>query len=837
MNGLLQDLRYALRQLRKSPGFTAVAVITLALGIGANTAIFSVVNALLLKLLPVTDAQHLVIVGDPTRVSSRFGGSPRVDIFSYPLYKELRDRNSVFTGLAAGATDDSTQITADQVGSSEEKITVRMVSGNYFSVLGLQPAAGRLFSTSDETQENANPVVVLGYGYWRRRFEVSEGIIGKEIRLNGYPFTVVGVAPIGFDGDVVGQRMDLYVPLTMQPEIVRGRHWLNLADAHWLSLIGRLKPEATLAQAEANVNAVFQQAVQGPYGAALSSDDRNAIRDLHLRIPVAAGEAGLSKLRSVYRAPLLVLMALVGLVLLIACVNVAGLLLARASARNREIAMRLAIGATRRRIVQQLLVESILLGLCGGVAGCLFAGWGMRVLLGLLGSGTVLNVSLDGRVLGFALAISLLTGILFGSVPAVHTLQIQLLPFVNDANRSTAGTRSRFGWGKALITGQIALAMIVLFTASLLVRSFQNLMALNFGYERDHLIIAKLDPVSAGYSSERMKFLAARLASQLAGVSQIRAVTYSTNGLFGGSEQGDAIVVPGFKSSRPQDRVAMEDYVGPDYFRVVGIPILAGRDIEAEDTNTSTRVAVVNEAMVKYFFAGQNPIGHQFRIDDSDWADKPITIVGISRDDIDRATQLREKIKPRFYLAYQQMAEPIQIIVEARVPGDVSAAMGDIQKQIKATAPVVPISFIKSLDVLLEESATNQIALAKLSGLFAGLALLLAAIGLYGVMAYSVAGRTREIGVRIALGAKRGDIAQLVLTESLLIVSLGIGIGLPLAMVSGRVLGAVLFGLRSVDPVSLFVVVPVLAIAAGAATVIPARRAAKVDPMVALRYE
>jgi predicted permease len=837
MGGLVQDIRYALRQLRKSPGFTAVAVITLALGIGANTAIFTVVNALLLEMLPVKNPQQLVVVGDPSRVNSRYGGSPRVDIFSYLLYKDLRDRNSVFTALAAGATDDSTEINTGQATPSDDKTTVRMVSGNYFSLLGLEPAAGRLFSSSDETQENANPLVVIGHAYWRHKFAFSKAIIGKQIHLNGYPFTVVGVAPSGFDGDVVGQQMDLYVPLTMQPEIVRGRHWLNMADDHWLSLIGRLKPNLTIAQAEANVNVVFQQAVQGDYGAALSSDDRNAIRDLHLRIPVVAGEGGLSKIRNVYRMPLLVLTALVGLVLLIACVNVASLLLARASTRNREIAMRLAIGASRRRILQQLLVEDLLLGLCGGLAGCLFATWGVRVLLSLLGSGTVLNVLLNARVLGFASAVSLLTVVLFGIVPGLRALRVQLLPSLNDASRSTPGTRSRFGWGKGLITGQIALAVLVLFAASLLVRSFQNLMALKFGYDRDHLIIAKLDPISAGYSSERMKLLAERLANQLTSTPQVRAVTYSTNGLFGGSEQGDAIIVPGFKPSSPQGRVAMEDYVGPDYFRSIGVPLVAGREIETQDTETSTRVAVVNEAMVQYFFAGQNPIGRQFKIDDPDWVDKSITIIGISRDDIDHATQIHEKMNPRFYLAYQQMPDPIQIIIEVRVGGDLSAVMGDIRKQIEAAAPAVPLSFIKSLDLLLNESAANQIALAKMSSFFAGLALMLACIGLYGVMAYTVASRTREIGVRIALGAKRSDIARLITRESLLIVSLGIVIGLPLALLSSRVLRSLLFGLSSADPLSLIAVVPLLGFAAGLASFVPARRAAKVDPMVALRYE
>jgi predicted permease len=836
MGGLVQDLHYALRQLRKSPGFTAVAVLTLALGIGANTAIFTVVNALLLKMLPVSQPEQLVVVGDPGRVNGRSNGSPRTDIFSYPLYRELRDHNSVFTGLCAAGSDQQIELSAGQGESSAERVTGRMVSGNYFTVLGLKPAAGRLLSVSDDTAENANPLVVLSYGFWQRKFALSPSIVGRDIRLNGFPFTVIGVAPAGFDGDVVGEQMALFVPLSMQPVIVRGRRWLNASKESWLALIGRLMPNTTRAEAEANLNVVFQQAVQGAYGAALSSDDRDMIRETHMKIDVSPGGGGVSSLRRDYRVPLLLLMGIVGLVLLIACVNVANLLLARASARSREIAIRLAIGANWLRLLRQLLTESILLSLVGGIAGSLLAVWGVRLLVTIFGSDTTLPLLPDARVLTFTIAITLLTGIFFGLIPALRAISVHVSYALKETGRSTPGRSSRFGLGKGLIAGQVALSLLVLFAACLLVRSLQKLMAQDFGYDRDRLVITRLDPTSGGYNKEKMKALAEQLVARLASAPGVHAVTYSTNGLFAGTESNDAILVPGLDTSH-EDREANEDYVGPDYFGAVGIPILAGRGIEAQDNPTSTRVAVVNEAMVKRFFPGQDAIGRQFRIDDQDWLDKPITIIGVSRDAQDHGRGLREGVHPRFYMAFQQVPDPEQIVLEAQVGGIPSAAVTNVMSQIKAVDPNLPISFSKVLDTLVNDSARNQIALARLSVFFAGLALLLACVGLYGVMSYMVAGRTREIGVRMALGAAGSSVMRLVLREGMLLVTTGIGIGIPLSLAGSRLLHSFLFGLKGTDPLSLITVILLMAAVSALAASIPARRAAKVDPIVALRNE
>jgi predicted permease len=556
-----------------------------------------------------------------------------------------------------------------------------------------------------------------------------------------------------------------------------------------------------------------------------------------MKIQVSPGGNGLSALRGDYRTPLLLLMGIVGLVLLIACVNVANLLLARASMRSREFAVRMAIGANRRRILQQLLTESILLASIGGVAGSLLAAWGVRLLIKLIGSDVILRSSPDLRVLAFTFLVSLVAGILFGLFPALRTLRVSVSPALKKTNRTTPDRSSRFAWGKGLIAGQVALSLLVLFAASLLVRSLQKLMTQDFGYERDHLVIARVDAAAGGYSAEKMKGLAQQLVDKLTGAPGVRSVTYSTNGLFGGTESSDALLVPGFQESNASDRAANEDYVGPDYFGVVGIPILSGRGIAAQDTAASTRVAVVNEAMVKRFFEGQSPIGRQFRIDDAAWLDKPITIVGVSRNAMDHGKGMREGVEARFYLAFQQMPDPIQIILEAQVRGSASAVVGNLRSQIKNVDPQLPIGFVQTLDRLVASTAANQFALAKLSAVFGGLALLLACVGLYGILSYTVAGRTREIGVRMALGARRSDVLQLVLREGMLLVAVGLGIGIPLSLASSRVLRSFLFGLKGTDPLSLFVVILLLGTVAAIAGIIPARRASKVDPMVALRYE
>jgi len=832
MGTFFQDLRYALRMLRKNPAYTAVAIITLALGIGANTAIFSLENAVMLKMLPVKNPGELVVVGDPTDVHGRHIGDPQVKVFSYPLCRDIRDGSSVFTGMLASGEAHRLRVTGDSIGEISGNSTGVLVSGNYFSVLGVNALYGRVITPDDDSGLGAHPVAVVSYAFWKNKLGESPNIVGQKLRINNYPFTVIGVAPPGFYGDTVGDAQDLWVPVTMQEQLINGRKWLEDYNASWLHVIARLKPGVTVEKAAANLNLLLQQLVNGPLKAKLNKDDLNTLKAE--KVPVSAGGGGFSDLRGDFQQPLLLLMIIVALVLVIACVNVANLLLARASSRRKEFAVRVAIGAAPGRIVRQLLTESILLAFAGGIVGLLLALWGTDALLKLSGNND-LEASPDLRVFLFTATVCLLTGVLFGLIPALRSRSVAVALTLKSGSQNGQSANAGWNWGKLLVTGQVAVSLLVLFVAGLLVHSLQNIRNVDLGYNREHLLVVSTDPLAAGYNKARIASFANEMAEQIGSLPGVRAVTSSKNGLFSGSESGNSIKVEGYTSKNDADLQAAFDEVSPNYFHGVGIPMLLGRDIGLQDTETSPRVAVINEMMAKFYFGKANPIGKKFIVEDME-SKGPVEIVGVARDARDH--KLKGSIDRRFYLPLSQSIGQIPVVnFVVRTVGNPVAVAEAVRKQIKNLDANIPVNNIRSLNELTERAISDQVLIARLSSVFAGLALLLAAIGLYGILSYSVAGRTREIGVRMALGAQRGSVLKMILQEAGILVLVGVVIGIPSAILASRLFSAMLFGLKGTDPVSMLLVIAVLLVITLLASYIPARRATKVDPMIALRYE
>jgi predicted permease len=836
MGTFLQDIRYALRILRKNPAFTAVAVLTLALGIGANTAIFSLINAVLLKSLAVQDPQQLVIVSDPAMANSRSIGTPRTDIYSYPLYRDLRDGNNVFSGMAASGQEHRVAVEAPGSGVVTEDATVNLVSGSYFSVLGVSPFRGRSLVPEDDRAKSSNPVAVVSYEFWIRKLAENPAVIGQTVRLNKYPYVIIGIAAPGFFGDTVGEKQDFWVPVSMQPQMMPGRPWLDDIHASWLRVMARLKPGVSRSQAEANLDVLFQQWLQGPQGRSLDPGDQQGLKQQ--KISVVPGGGGFSGLRPEFSRPLLLLMAIVGLVLLIACVNVANLMLARANSRQREIAVRLAIGASPAHLIRQLLTESALLAFAGGLAGLLVAHWGTASLLKLSLSARAaegLRVSPDWRVLAFTACVCLVTGLLFGLAPALRSAKLAVAPTLKENTAAQAGS-GRFPLGKILVASQVAVCLLVLFAAGLLVRSLKNLRDLDLGYSRDNILMARVDPVAAGYKPAQLIDYEREMSARLAALPGVRSVTASENGLFSGTESADQMKIEGYTPSRDKDRVAYWDQVGDNYFHALGIPILAGREFGPQDTPTSLKVAIINESMAKFYFGHANPIGRKMWIDDQEHKDQPMEIVGVARDVRDHT--LRGPVQRRFYVPTGQALDAIYAInFEIQTAGKPQDLTEPVRKSFAALDANVPVSRIRTLDELVDSSISKDILVARLSTFFGLLALVLACVGLYGVMSYTVSRRTREIGVRMALGAQRTQVLGMVLNEGLKLVLIGIVVGIPVALLASRVFSSMLFGLSPADPLSMLTVIAVLGSIATLAGLIPARRATKVDPIVALRYE
>ncbi|MBZ5500504.1 MAG: ABC transporter permease [Acidobacteriia bacterium] len=841
-NSFFEDIRYTLRTLRLNPGFATVAVLSLTLGIGANTAIFSLVDAIMLRMLPVTDPERLVFLSDPASAGVASGAETGVrSLFTYQEFEHLRDHNQVFSGAFASESNPARINVRIAMGPVEEA-RGKLVSGAYFEVLGVRPALGRTFTAAEDSSPGADPVAVLSYDYWTRRFGSDRAILGTTIELNRNSFTIIGVAPPGFNGEIVGESPALYLPMMMEPQLKPGRFWLRddpkrAEKVMWLHIGGRLKPGIKPAQAQANIDVVFRQYLENQAGSVADPQRRREIADQ--KILVHSGATGASTLRAQFTQPLLVLMAIVGLVLLIACANVANLLLARATARQKEIGVRIALGASRGRLIRQLLTESTVLSGIGGTAGVLFAYWAARLLVRLASPPSnpiPLEVDPHARVLAFTVAVSVLTGVLFGLVPALRATRMDVNSTLKENARSVAGSGARLNTGKVLVIGQVAISLLLVLGAGLFVRTLRNLQTTELGYSRDSLLLVRIDGLSAGYDSTARAGLYQRVLEDLKTLPGVRGVTLSENGLFSGTESGDQVTVEGFRSDKEGDNASNFDQVGPNYFSTLGIPILVGREIGPQDTATSNQVCVVNEAFARFYFGRGNPIGKHVR---DEFPDTRVTfeIVGVTRDARDH--RLRGNIPRRFYVPFfHPLGEiPPAVNYEIRTFADADSMLSVVRRKIQEIDGAVPILSARSLSELLDRTVIRERMIAQVSSFFGLLALLLASIGLYGVLAYSIERRTHEIGIRMALGAQQGRILGGVLRETMLLVVLGISLGVPAALACGRFVESSLVGLAVLDPVTLSISVLVIAVVAMLAGYLPARRAARVDPLIALRCE
>jgi predicted permease len=839
---LRRDFVYGARLLAKSPGFTTVAVLSLALGIGANTAIFSLIDSVLLKLLPVKDPQQLVALTDPTESGTSIGTSTgERGILSTREFEALRDRTQSFSGMLAAQSEQGNRNTASIDGHPPEELRTRLVSGGYFTVLGATTAIGRAFTADDERGPGSAPFAVISYAFWQRRFGGSAAALGSRVHIAKADLTIIGVAQAHFLGEAIGDAPDLWIPLAMQPQIMPGRMWLEDDPAHiaekvmWLHVIGRLKPGISRKQAQANVDVVFKQVVAEEFSKISQSQPGILKQNLVLH---DAG-AGVSSLRGNMADPLYVLMAVVALVLVIACANVANLLLARATARQKEMGVRLALGAGRARIVRQFLTESLMLSVAGGVLGSLLAVYGVQLLVALVSDrngSAALDARPDLRVLFFTIGVSLLTGLIFGLAPAWRSARVNVSSTLKEAGRGNTGSGAKIGAGKILVIGQIALSVMLLIGAGWFLRTLRNLENVDLGYPRDKLALVGVDFLSGGYSGERLPIAYNEVRERLARIPGVRAVAYSQNGLFSGSESGDKISVEGYKSQKPQDLHARWDAAGPNYFATVGIPILLGRDIGPQDVESAESVCVVNEAFAKFYFGTQNPIGKHVTDEFPDTR-KTFTIVGVARDARDHS--LRREIFRRFYLSALQPLGGFapDMNYEIRTFGEPGAVIQAARKAILAYDPSIPIGRVQPFVEMLDDNMRQERIIAQLSTVFGGVALLLAAIGLYGVLSYAVAQRTNEIGIRMALGAERGAVVRMILRETALLIVIGLAIGIPASLACARLVQSKLFGLKPADPLTLVGALVIMILVAVASGYLPARRASRVDPLIALRYE
>ncbi|HEY6187184.1 MAG TPA: ABC transporter permease [Pyrinomonadaceae bacterium] len=851
---LWQDLRYGLRLMRKAPGFTAIAVLSLALGIGANTAIFSLVDAVLLRTLPVTEPDRLVLFNWQSGRGFRISGSRGISLgyppgirggssFEYHIFEKLRsdlahEQTSPLSALFAFANMRDLTVLVDEQAEVGQGLAV---SGGYFAGLGVPSFIGRTITEEDDNP-TAQPVAMISHRYWQERFGADRSVIGKQIKVNQTTFTIIGVTPPAFNGTgQVDYRPAIYVPVAFEPTLLGEASAMksNRPGIWWLQLMGRLKPGATIEQARDSLNGAFQTLAleMMPPPKSANETARPEPKD-YPNLVALSGSRGMWEMRKLYSFTIYVLLGVVGLILLIACANVANLLLARAALRGAEITVRLAVGAGRWRLIRQLLTESVLLSMLGGAVGVLFALWGKDALAAMgTGHGEFLpaniEYNLNWRVLGFTVLISLLTGILFGLTPAWRATSLDLTTALKESNRS-AGSMSRSRVSKALVIVQVAMSLVLLVGAGLFMRTLRNLERVELGFNQENLLLFGLQPSSNGYKDERLLQFYERLSERLDALPEARAATFASIPLIAHYQNNNTLILPGETAQTGAVHLTNIQIVRENYFTTMEIPLLRGRHFSAHDDGRAPKVAVVSETLARKYFGGEDPIGK--RVGFNEKTAGQIEIVGIARD-IKYASQ-REEDEPLIYMPWRQNGEELgEAYFAIRTTGDPTALVAAVRQSVRELDNNLPIRDVKTQAAQANEILKPDRLFASLLSFFGMLALLLAAIGLYGVLAYSVTQRTREIGIRLALGAQSRDVLRLVIWQGLKLVLIGLGVGALAAFALTRVIASQLYGVRPTDPLTFVIVGALLLMIALLACWLPARRATKVDPLIALRNE
>jgi putative ABC transport system permease protein len=836
MQTLWQDIRYGLRMLAKSPGFTAVAVLTLALGIGANTGIFSVLRQVLLQRLPVPHPEQLVLLYAPGvrsgHVSSDEGDGS--ESFSYPMYKDLRDQNAVFAGLAATAHFPVSIAFRGQT----ERASVDIVSGNYFNTLGVHPALGRLFLPADSAVEGANAVVVLGYGYWKKHFAADPSMLNQSLLVNNQVMTIVGVLQPRFDGIQLGHIPDVYIPVTMKPVITPTWNGLNDHNNYWIKMIGRLKPGISAKQAAAALAPTYHALLENelPFNTGLPEAMKKQF--VAKQIVLRDGARGRPLLENDTGPQLKTLMGMVALVLLITCANVAGLLTARGAARQKEISIRLSVGASRWRLIRQLVIECCILSCLGASIGLLLATWMCSALVHFASANEIafgLSDSLNFPVLAFSAALALVCGVTFGIAPAIGATRVTLASTLKEQAGALSSGLTHMRSRKVLVVSQVALTLLLVTSAWGFVRSLYNLKHVDLGFPQDHVLQFSVAPQLNGYDLPRTLAFYRQLEERLGALPGVVSSSAAEEPLIAGSDRGSNISVEAQPADLSEDDKHFEwNGVGPGHFANIRIPLLSGREFTLQDTAASPKVVVINEAMAKVFCPDGQPLGKHMKFG-------PVTgpmdmqIVGVVRNS--HHSNVKEKPEPFFYIPYTQEKATPALTYYVRTALDPLALAAPIRRLVTELDSGLPIYDVRTFDEQIDEQIANDKLVAILAMAFGALAAVLAAMGIYGLLAFTVVQRTREIGVRLALGAKPRNVGQMLLGEVAQLTGAGFLLGLPLAYGLSKLINSLLFDAQTFGFASIGIALVSLVLVSAIATYAPSRRAMRVDPMVALRYE